>query len=131
MVTDIFNAFFGGLMIGVAALLLLIGCGRIAGYSGIISLAVLKKGPVWRWFFIIGTFMGGGLMLFISKQHLPSIPLRPELIIAGLLVGFGARLGNGCTSGHGICGIGRLSVRSLVATGVFMVTGILTAILFH
>lgn len=117
----------GGMLAGCAALLLLLGCGRIAGYSGIISNAFFQRGSLWRWQFLVGT-LGGGLL--ISRfAHLPFHPiaLSPTLIISGLLVGIGTRLGNGCTSGHGICGVGRLSARSMVATGVFVVFGMITA----
>lgn len=125
------TALLGGLTIGVAALILLLGAGRIAGYSGIITNAFIKPKQGWRWTFLLSTILGatGSVVLFdLPVSHLQ---FTPHLIIAGLLVGFGSRLGNGCTSGHGICGIGRLSPRSIVATLIFMATGIITVYLFH
>jgi uncharacterized membrane protein YedE/YeeE len=121
----------GGMLVGCAALLLLLGSGRIAGYSGIIFNAILQRGPRWRWLFLAGTLGGGLLISWVA--HLPFHPLAlsPTIIMAGLLVGIGTRLGNGCTSGHGICGVGRLSARSMIATCVFVACGIITASCFY
>lgn len=123
-------ALAGGVLIGAAALLLLLGAGRIAGISGILSGVMLRPWSErgWRLLFVAGLIAGGWLGFTWLDRPAPQLNLAdwPVLAIAGFLVGVGARLGNGCTSGHGICGIGRLSVRSIVATLVFMTTGALT-----
>ncbi|MFC3912405.1 YeeE/YedE family protein [Pseudaeromonas sharmana] len=123
-------ALAGGVLIGAAALLLLLGAGRIAGISGILSGVMLRPWSErgWRLLFVAGLIAGGWLGFTWLDLPAPQLNLAdwPVLAIAGFLVGVGARLGNGCTSGHGICGIGRLSVRSIVATLVFMTTGALT-----
>lgn len=125
-------ALIGGVLIGFSALLLYASLGRIAGISGI-TYNVLERGQRhWRWPFLIGLLAGPWLAL-AAGASLPAvaIPTRAGgvalLVAAGLLVGFGTRLGNGCTSGHGICGLSRLSPRSLVAVTVFMAMGVLTA----
>lgn len=120
----------GGMMIGLAALLLLWLNGKIAGISGIVGAAITDYGPAsrWRWFFILGLLLGGGGALY-QWVGIEEIALRaslPVLVVAGLLVGYGTRLGSGCTSGHGVCGIGRLSPRSIVATCVFMAVAFVT-----
>lgn len=119
----------GGILIGGAAAFLLISNGRIAGISGILGRALAKTrgDTLWRVLFLLGLPLGalgigaarGGLEI-----HLSASPAT--LVLAGLLVGFGTQLGDGCTSGHGVCGIARGSRRSLAATLVFMVTGVLT-----
>ncbi len=113
-------------MIGVAAVLLLWLNGRIAGISGIVNGALAGDDTRWRRWFLAGLIAGGAIWvialggpLFELRQGFP----LPLLAAAGFLVGFGTRLGSGCTSGHGVCGIARLSVRSLVATLTFMATG--------
>jgi uncharacterized protein len=108
------TAIAGGLLIGGAATLLLLLTGRIAGVSGMAATVVriADAGPPWRL-----------AAAFVVGLPLESVPLP---IVAGLLVGFGTRLGNGCTSGHGVCGIGRLSLRSVLATATFMASGIAT-----
>lgn len=123
----------GGLLIGCASMLLLVGSGRIAGISGIFGgLLSPAKGDIgWRTAFIGGLLIGGLLWPMITGNALP-VDLQvgwPTMIIAGLLVGFGTRLGSGCTSGHGVCGLGRRSPRSLVATLVFMLAAVVTAFL--
>ena len=127
-------AVVGGVMIGLAAIGLYYSIGRIAGISGIFFGALRRDGGVWRWMFLSGLILGAG----IAAQFFPemNVMTRPApgtvwLIIAGLLVGWGTRLGNGCTSGHGVCGLGRLSVRSLASVITFMVLGMLTASLFR
>ncbi|GAA4743896.1 YeeE/YedE thiosulfate transporter family protein [Sphingomonas daechungensis] len=118
-------AVFGGLLIGAAAALLLLLTGRIAGVSGMFATVVriADAGPPWRLAaaFVIGLPVGAIVASTLIRQ--PQIEVTssvPVLIAAGLLVGFGTRLGNGCTSGHGVCGIGRLSFRSIAATLAFM-----------
>lgn len=124
------SALAGGCLIGLAAVLLMAMNGRIAGISGILQGAV--EGPSgergWRWLFVGGLVAGAAMVLqvqpadFALRQDYPG----SLLVAAGLLVGAGTRLGSGCTSGHGVCGIARLSKRSVVATLTFMLTGILT-----
>ncbi|HSS63350.1 MAG TPA: YeeE/YedE thiosulfate transporter family protein [Gammaproteobacteria bacterium] len=120
----------GGVLIGAAATLLLAGSGRIAGISGIAG-GLLSRIPgdnAWRVLFLIGLVLGAGVYQLVT-----SAPLdvrfdvsTPWLIAAGFLVGFGTRLGGGCTSGHGVCGIARFSVRSVFATLVFIGVAMLT-----
>lgn len=124
------TGFVGGLLIGASASVLLWLNGRIAGISGIVNGALARPGgeATWRWLFLAG-LLGGATIEFWS------IPARrafetglswPVFLLAGVLVGVGTRLGGGCTSGHGVCGLGRLSTRSLVATLTFLATGVLT-----
>ena len=112
----------GGLMLGVATVILLLGIGRIAGISGIFSsLLKPKRVEMWQILFILGLVISP--VLYRLARPLPNVEIStslPLLIAAGLLVGFGTRLGSGCTSGHGICGNARLSPRSLAATVTFM-----------
>jgi hypothetical protein len=123
----------GGIVIGIAALVLLRFYRRIAGVSGIFGgLFPFNTGEtLWRMIFLAGLITGG---IILSFFHSDTITFEltysnPALILAGLLVGVGSRMGNGCTSGHGICGLGRLAPRSMAAVLTFMVTGILTAVL--
>ena len=118
-------------MIGAAASLLLILTGRIAGVSGLAASAarIADQGPPWRQAaaFVVGLPLGAALVAaFLRAPQLEFAASAPLLVAAGLLVGFGTRLGNGCTSGHGVCGIGRLSPRSLAATATFMAAGVAT-----
>ena len=120
----------GGMLIGLASLVLLLGAGRIAGISGIFAglLAPAKGDTAWRVMFVAGLLIGALAWRFLSEEPLP-IDLQvswPVMLLAGFLVGFGARLGGGCTSGHGVCGIGRLSGRSIVATATFMAVAFAT-----
>lgn len=121
------SAVLGGALIGAAATLLLWSLGRIAGISGIVN-AVLeqREGRRWRLAFLVGLVAAAGLW-FMATNVAPrtGFPL-PWLVVGGLLVGFGTRLGSGCTSGHGICGLARFSKRSLAAVLVFMGTGFST-----
>lgn len=124
----------GGALIGCAALLLLAFNGRVMGVSGIWSgLVRWSDGPGWRLAFVGGAIAAPLFMAFAGTPgHVERIASFPVLILAGLLVGFGTALGSGCTSGHGVCGISRLSPRSIVATCVFMAVGIITvAIVRH
>lgn len=115
-------------MLGVATAILLLGIGRIAGISGIFSsLLKPKRVEMWQVLFIAGLIVSP--LLYRLVKPLPVLDIStsiPLLIAAGLLVGFGTRLGSGCTSGHGICGNARLSPRSMAATVTFMLFGILT-----
>lgn len=121
----------GGVLIGGAAALLLLLTGRIAGVSGMAATAVriADAGPPWRLAvsFVVGLPLGAVVAsIFVRQPNIEVTASAPMLIVAGLLVGFGTRLGNGCTSGHGVCGIGRLSLRSIVATLTFIATAIAT-----
>lgn len=120
----------GGMLIGLSAALLLLCDGKIAGISGIVGglLSPTQNDTAWRVLFVVGLLTGGLLFTLLAPQVFTfSIARSPgALILAGLLVGFGTRLGNGCTSGHGVCGISRFSTRSIVATVTFMLTGIVT-----
>ncbi|WP_296190682.1 MULTISPECIES: YeeE/YedE family protein [unclassified Psychrobacter] len=121
----------GGLILGMATVILLLGIGRIAGISGIFSsLLKPKRVEMWQILFIAGLVISP--LLYRLVKPLPVLEIStsiPLLIMAGLLVGFGTRLGSGCTSGHGICGNARLSPRSMAATVTFMLFGIVTVYL--
>ena len=124
-------AAIGGGLIGVAASILLLTQGRIAGISGIIG-SLMKsdvKDKGWRWAFFLGLLCGGVLLSVVNPDVFVVSEERPVwmMAIAGVLVGVGTQMGSGCTSGHGVCGITRLSPRSLIATGVFMFFGMLIA----
>lgn len=118
----------GGILIGLSAAAMLLFNGKIAGVSGIVGglLNPTQNETLWRIVFVAGLVTGGFIMAQFTP-HAFTIGVSRSggaLILAGLLVGFGTRLGNGCTSGHGVCGISRGSVRSVVATVVFMATGV-------
>lgn len=122
------SAFGGGLLIGLAAALLLLFNGRIAGISGLFHGLIHPGRQLWQAMFLLGIILGA------AWYHLQTgdVPLQRQgfpimaLITGGFLVGLGTRLGSGCTSGHGVCGIGRRSRRSVTATGIFMLTAVLT-----
>ncbi|MEO0057398.1 MAG: hypothetical protein RIT17_848 [Pseudomonadota bacterium] len=120
----------GGVLIGVAAALMLLGAGRIAGVSGIAARAFgLASSSMPRsgaWAFLIGLPLGALVVARMTGAASPNFAGPVTLVIAGLIVGIGTRLGSGCTSGHGVCGMSRLSQRSLVATATFMATGFAT-----
>ncbi len=119
----------GGLLIGLAALELWAGIGRVAGISGIAGGLLTGQSDFdWRLAFLIGLLGGGLLYGAFSDTRIEPIVGTGTLIVAGLLVGIGTRLGSGCTSGHGICGLGRLSLRSLAAVLTFMGTAFLTVL---
>lgn len=129
------TSLLGGALIGLAAVLLLKLNGRIAGVSGIVNTALTTQqgDRLWQVLFIIGLVVGGMIYQAASGSALVTreeFPLA-TLVFAGLLVGFGTRVGSGCTSGHGVCGIARLSPRSFIATIAFVAAGILTASLIH
>ena len=133
MIESIINAIMGGALIGIAASFLLLSKGRIAGISGVLGsiLQSWDKNSSWRLSFLLGLFAGGVLLVLFSPQMIVEPQERSLLLVAvaGALVGYGTRLGNGCTSGHGVCGLSRFSARSLVATMTFMATGFATATL--
>lgn len=120
----------GGVLIGASAALLLLANGRIAGISGILGglLGPSIRDWAWRAAFLIGLLAGPPLFR-LGADHWPEVRIGaswPMLVVAGLLVGFGTRLGSGCTSGHGVCGLARLSPRSLAAVATFMAAAIVT-----
>jgi uncharacterized membrane protein YedE/YeeE len=126
------TAVFGGALIGLAAAGLLLGTGRIAGVSGIAGGLVVPRGArggwAWRACFVAGLIAGGLVMVRVVPGSFGTLPRSlPALLASGILVGVGTRIGNGCTSGHGVCGAGRGSPRSLAATATFMLTGAATA----
>jgi uncharacterized membrane protein YedE/YeeE len=127
------SGLIGGLLIGLAAALLLLLNGRLSGISGIVGglLAPKSSDVGWRVVFVAGLLLGAFIYMFATGGAL-AVTMQaslPVLVVAGLLVGFGTRLGSGCTSGHGVCGIARLSKRSIVATSVFFVVAMLTVFL--
>ncbi|MBL8604245.1 MAG: YeeE/YedE family protein [Myxococcales bacterium] len=129
------RALSGGVLIGTSAALLLALNGRIAGVSGIVgeaTAAPVAAASAWRWLFLLGLALGGGLSMRLLPGAFHAPPMGalgvPGVLIAGALVGAGTRLGNGCTSGHGVCGISRGSLRSIAATLTFIATGALTVL---
>jgi uncharacterized membrane protein YedE/YeeE len=131
--TSALQALIGGVVIGLAAGLLLASIGRIAGISGILFglLAPARGDVLWRALFVGGLLAGGAAAYYVSPASFDGsgAPALAWTALAGALVGIGTRLGNGCTSGHGVCGIGRLSPRSIAATLTFMATGMWTVAL--
>jgi uncharacterized membrane protein YedE/YeeE len=129
------SAFSGGLLIGISAVLLLFFNGRVAGISGIARrLLSLKRGDIsWRVAFILGLSCGGFFLSHLYPEKFSLGPTNPiwRMPLAGLLVGIGTSLSGGCTSGHGVCGVARLSRRSIVATLTFMATGFIAVYLFR
>ena len=127
----------GGIFIGIAATMLLLTQGRIAGISSILGglLGTTKNDHFWRILFLIGLIVGSSTYVFLSNDIFV-IDMNPfqlndkyhtlAMILGGLLVGFGSQVGSGCTSGHGVCGLGRFSMRSLMATVIFMTTASIT-----
>ncbi|MBD9535130.1 YeeE/YedE family protein [Stenotrophomonas sp. STM01] len=124
------SALLGGVLIGMAATLLLWLTGRIAGISGMLGGVLLpKRGEIaWRLAFLIGLVGAGAAWLWsVPGAYVPRQGFSPLLlVVAGVLVGIGTRMGNGCTSGHGVCGLGRLSLRSLAAVLTFMLIAVIT-----
>ncbi|HAD16928.1 YeeE/YedE family protein [Qipengyuania citrea] len=125
----------GGILIGLAAALMLLGLGRIAGVSGLAAKAVgLGGSGIARsgaWMFMIGLPLGALIVMLASGGIEANFANPVTLAIAGLAVGIGTRLGSGCTSGHGVCGVSRLSGRSIVATLTFMATGVATVAIMN
>ena len=125
----------GGVLIGLAAALMLLGAGRIAGVSGITARATgltesgMSKSSAWA--FLVGLPLGAFVISTLLGLPRAEFGSWPVLIIAGLAVGIGTRMGSGCTSGHGVCGVSRLSQRSLIATATFMAAGIATVALMN
>ena len=132
MSTNWLYASIGGVMIGAASALLLLMHGRIAGISGIAG-SLLQRSTSdrgWRIAFLAGLAVAGAVASVVAPSAVgASVRALPLVIVAGLLVGFGTRMGSGCTSGHGVCGIARVSNRSLLAVATFMATGAITAMI--
>ena len=135
MIEDWTFAAMGGLLIGTSAAVLLLGNGRIAGISGILGQMVDRRLPGdWqeRVLFLLGLLVAP--LFYLPFAELPEIAVTNNvtlIVVAGLLVGFGARMGSGCTSGHGVCGTARLSRRSIAAMATFMTTGIITVAIMN
>ncbi|MEP3351027.1 MAG: YeeE/YedE family protein [Marinomonas sp.] len=129
----IFNPLVGGLLIGLTATIYLLTMGKVIGISGILSQFLFSKERLLPFLFIAGLIIGGSAYGLLTEQTVAFPETRSPilLIISGLLVGYGTRLGGGCTSGHGVCGISRLSPRSIVATLIFMATAIFTVAIAH
>ena len=129
-------SFGGGALVGLAAVLLMLGLGRILGATGILSGAVFvtsRQEATWRVALIAGMLIAPGA-IFVVTGTMPeiSVPSSPIMVVVGgLIVGLGASLGSGCTSGHGICGLSRLSLRSIVAVPTFMATAAITVYLIR
>jgi len=130
---NVAGGLIGGILIGLATVLLLALNGRIAGISGIVNGLIAsqeRSERLWRLLFILGIISGAAIYrLFYGPLRIQVEASAPMLLAAGLLVGFGTRLGSGCTSGHGVCGIARLSPRSTLATLIFIIFGIFTVYL--
>jgi len=124
-------AFVGGVLIGLAVIIFLVGNGRLAGISRIVdNLFFSKNNRLDNILFIVGVILGPTIYQAVTKSIIPfSITTSvPIIILGGIFVGVGTKIGSGCTSGHGICGISRFSIRSIVATLVFLTTGVLTVL---
>ena len=123
------SAFVGGIIIGLAVILFFVGNGRLAGVSGIVNNALVsKQNRTDNFLFIAGLVLGPVFYILFTKNNISFLITSslPIIIISGLLVGIGTKVGKGCTSGHGICGISLLSLRSIIATITFMITAIIT-----
>lgn len=129
------SAFAGWILIGISALLLSGGIGRVMGVSGIIKwiLPKVEPGSIWRYMFLIGIILWAWLYRIVFPEK--NIELTSDsytlYALTGMIVGIGVSLANGCTSGHAVCGIGRLSIRSIIATLSFLTTGIITVYITH
>lgn len=133
METNWLGGIFGGALIGLSAVLMLLFNGRITGISSIVGSLLINKSMnerLWRLLFIIGLLLGAGIYINIyGELNIHMQASRSLLIISGLLVGVGTNLGSGCTSGHGVCGIARLSKRSITATLIFISVAMLTVLI--
>jgi len=123
------SAFVGGIIIGLAVIIFFVGNGRLAGISGIVNATLVsKQNRTDNFLFIVGLVLGPVFYVFFTKIDIPFLITSslPIIITAGFLVGIGTKIGRGCTSGHGICGISLLSSRSIIATIIFMIAAIIT-----
>ena len=125
----------GGVIIGLAATVMLLFSGKVTGISGIVGETLSSKTPdkKWRLLFIAGLVLGGFVLNILQPEMFTVISSAAPLdyVIAGFLVGFGTLMGNGCTSGHGVCGISRFSPRSIIATITFITAGIISVVVFR
>lgn len=130
MKADWLFALVGGLMIGLSVSILLLTNGRVTGISGILNSVIVRsqRENAWRWAFLGGLFVGGLFLRWFMPEAFPTLSLfgLKQTLAAGFLVGFGTVMASGCTSGHGVCGISRLSVRSIAATLTFIAAGVVT-----
>ncbi|RZA20774.1 MAG: YeeE/YedE family protein [Proteobacteria bacterium] len=126
-------ALIGGVLIGASATLMLYWNGRVTGISGIVNNLFTKNPTLWRWGFVVGLLAGGVLLRLVRPEVFVTALDAPRwtVPVAGLLVGFGTAMGGGCTSGHGVCGISRFSLRSVVATIVFIAAGVCSVLAFQ
>ena len=129
------NSLMGGILIGIAATIIFFVNGRIMGISGILGnliTTIETDQKFWRIIFILGVLIGPLIFILLFKEIKSEMVANTTLlVISGFLVGFGTSLGNGCTSGHGICGLSRFSIRSIVATLVFVISGMITVYLIN
>ncbi len=133
MHTEWILALVGGMIIGISVSIMLLFNGRVTGVSGIVSGALIRQKGDWGWriSFLMGLVVAGFMLNLDPPESSSDSQSFLTFIIAGVLVGFGTRLGNGCTSGHGVCGLSRLSPRSIVATLTFISAGVLTVYLLR
>jgi len=132
-INNIYYGVLGGSLIGISAIGLMLTLGRIAGISGIIQAALWSNDKSWRVFFLIGLIVSCSVFHYFNPGHIvqrQNFPLG-WLAFSGILVGLGTTIGNGCTSGHGICGLSRFSKRSLIATIIFFALALITRYVFH
>lgn len=125
----------GGMIIGLAATMMLLFTGRVTGISGIVGGILNPSTPDknWRILFLVGLVLGGAFLKLLRPElfTVVSLALPIDYVVAGFLVGFGTLLGNGCTSGHGVCGISRFSPRSIIATVIFILAGVVSVASFR
>lgn len=128
---DYSQALQGGILVGLACWILLAGVGRVGGVSSIVAgvLTSRKQSSNWRWAFLFGLVGAGALFAWLLRVPHPEARSALVMVPAGFMVGFGSVLGSGCTSGHGVCGLGRRSARSLVAVAIFMGTAVTTVLI--
>ena len=138
MIIDIANftpipAFLGGLLIGLGVIIFFIATGRLAGVSGISYNVISNNNRFTNFLFLIGLVIGPIVYKFLISENIPFLINKSYLIIiaGGLLVGLGTKIGSGCTSGHGVCGVSRFSVRSILATILFIFSGIITVLIMQ
>jgi uncharacterized membrane protein YedE/YeeE len=133
MLVDWIYALIGGMIIGCSVSIMLLFNGRVTGISGIVNgiLSPEKGDNAWRFTFVLGLLVGGLLLKIIAPQAFDGAlaTSTSSVVVAGILVGFGTIMGSGCTSGHGVCGISRLSIRSIIATLTFISAGVITVLI--
>ncbi len=132
-INDIYFGIIGGSLIGISTVGLMLTLGRIGGISGIIQASLWSDDRVWRMLFLIGLLFATSFFQYLLPDHIQQRQDFPLIMLAisGFVVGLGVALGNGCTSGHGICGISRYSKRSMIATAIFFSTALLSRFVFH